>query len=485
MNARYFDVIVLGENLAGLIAAALLAARKYSVLLVRQVAGPGKYTFIGSAERRSRLITPSILDNPIPAAVVRELNLGHKIRSIFKAASPLFQILDDEHRPAVYADRAKLTSELVQEFGKDILPDDVGELLTCLEEVNAIFDKLLVPGLSFQPDAIKERWQLKNRVKEFKKTINDARTVVWKLDGLWRESILGRMMQSVQIVTSDAREGFDDLFAFRRAISIFGGLLHPLTDEGFEDLFFERIDKRNGKIVDLGTFQEIEYRRDGFVFNDAKQTYGARSVVAALDYFMLPEIFQYKKAEKFVREQLRRVKPASTWIKVSFLLEHDALPEGMGQTLFYRDPGGSEAPLFYRRDFNAPEDAELERLEVFQLIPVEQYNAIDLKSIQNRLIERVRELVPFMQSHLKKVYLEEAPKNPGGTLTPLAGRRLVYNGSGGRELFRGVPYTLPFKHSYLAGPEVLPELGLEGEFITGWTIAQKICNKRPKKNELR
>jgi len=71
--------------MAGLVAASCWPPAVYSVLWIRRAVLPPEGFRLGPSFRREPLLFPASSSGPAPAAVARELNLGHKLRSIFQA----------------------------------------------------------------------------------------------------------------------------------------------------------------------------------------------------------------------------------------------------------------------------------------------------------------------------------------------------------------------------------------------------------------
>ncbi len=486
MRAKHFDVIVFGENLAGLIAATLLSLRKYNVLIIRKVAGPGRDAYIGQALRRNRQLVPGVFESPVPAAVIRELNLGHKIRSVLKPASPMFQILSPQHRLSAFDDRVKLVMELSREFGAAAAPAEVESLFGRLDTLNGLLDKFLVPGLPFHPDGLRERWEYSNREKQLTKSLQASEGLLDDMKRLFRETNLGRLMSQVEPFVGDTRGEVHPLWRFRRAALLFSQILYPVGGEGLEEILLARLDKTSAKILEQTALQEVEVNRSGYLFHDAKNTYGAESVICAFDAPLLPELFTGKKMARFLENTAAQISTDAVWIKTSFLLERSVVPEGMDFNVFVLTDDASEPVLFFKRDPLIPSDAEVERLDVYQALPVDRFNAAGASEAQQWAIDRTKRFVPFLEGRLRKVYLEQLRDDDEESLTlRLAGRRLSYRLNDPDRLFGGMPYTLPQANTYLAGPEVLPELGLEGDFHVGWAVARAIGLKKPKKDELK
>lgn len=483
MRAKHFDVVILGENTAGLVAAALLSSRKYRVLLVRDFVGPGRSARIGRHTRRTRPLMPGFFERPVPAAVIRELNLGHRLRSSFKPAMPLFQLLDSSHRVTVHEDRVRLVAELQREFGRSVLPDDVGNLLAHLEDEHRLMDKLLVPGLPYFPDGIREKWDLAARLKEHRRRLGEQAPQQDELARLCSDTVFGRLMGELAGFAADARGGDASLLR-RSAGGLVTDVLYQVGAEDIEDMLLEQYDKRGGKVVDHSTFQETELGKAPYKFHDTRTTYSADAVIAAFDYFLLSELGASRKLERFVAAQLARVRLEGLWITLSLVYERDTLPEGLGTHAFIR-PGEGLPLMLCVRDLALAQDAEVERVDLWLPVPTRDYTPGGLEQLQQAAIDRLLWFTPFAEGRLRHVYREPAPKlEEEGPYLPLAGRRLVY-GLTDSETFNGVPCVLPLKNGYLAGPEVFPELGLEGEFIAGWHIARHICTRNPQKDDLK
>jgi len=487
VSTRIYDVIIIGENVAGLIAAALLSARRYSVLLVRRAAGPGSEHYLGSSVRRVRPIYPGVFDYPVPAAVIRELNLGHKFRSVFKPSLPLFQLIDPNHRLTISDDRLKLVQEFQREFRSSTIPDDVGNLLTQQEELNRILDGLLAPETPFFPESLRDKWEYNSRVKDFKRRLDENGALLTELRQLWGDTELGRYMAKLQMVVADAQGGkLKEFLAYRNGATLFSQVLYQVSGEGIDEVLLEKLDKRGGTVVEQTALQKIEVGRSGFKLHDGKNTYAGNSLICGFDFFLLPELIDDKKIDRFVSAQLARVKPVKTWVKVSFMIERGVIPEGM-ETYLFKLGDRPDDLLFFARDPLAPDESDVERLDVYKPIAAESVTSEKLRDAQHGVIDQVKWLVPFLENRLRKVYLEQLPaEDVENKWLNLKGRRLMYDTRDqDAEIGAGVPIQLPFKHGYLAGPENFPELGLEGDFVTGWSIARQICAKRPKKDDLR
>jgi len=488
MLAKFYDVIIVGENLAGLIAAALLAGRKYSVLLIRNMSAPGSSRYYGSSTERQKSSHPGIFELPVPSAVVRELNLSHKLKSAFKPISPLFQVLSHAHRLTAFSDRHSYLHELQREFGERVTENDLKALFANIDSFSEILDRFLTIETPFHPDGLKQRWNMSRREKELEADLAKAGNLLKELENAFAESPAGQIMAAVEGDGGRISYGFDNIFTYRRARSLFEENLYQVEGESMEDIFIERISTRNGAIIDKMQLQEFDRRKGSYFFSDTKGTYSSHNIIMATDYFVLPELLNSQKLGKYIDSKLQDIKPTHVWLKVNLLVAREVIPLGM-EYFFYQlgRPDQSEGQfLSYRRDPMTGDDMDVERIEIGQPVPVEDYNAEGCRKAEKVALERAREVIPFLDDYLRKVYLDKTIE-PGAddSYRHLAGKDLLYGTTREKDLLRGVSYNLPWENAYLAGPETLPELGLEGEFINAWAITRQIAQKNPRKDELR
>jgi len=485
MSSRFYDAIIIGENSAGLIAAALLASRKYSVLVIPEVIIREQNISLGKSMKSDRAIYPGVFDYPVPTAVIRELNLGHKLRSIFKSAVPVFQAVDMEHRLTIFNDRIRLVTELQREYGKEVNPDDVGNLLSHLEEINLVLDRLLVPGLCFHPAGMKEKWDFGNRIKQFNKLLSDRESMLSSFEKLWNQSPLGGLMSRIESYAGNTRDGFYDLFAYRRANTLFNEVLYEIADESLDSVLLETIRKKSGAVQEQVVLEEVENGRNGYRLHDGKNSYGANSVICAFDFFNVNKLFNDKKTNNFVVKQIERFLPSHVWVKTNLNIERNVVPKAMNDNLFFMaDDNGGEISFFHS-DPLLSKSADFETLEISSPIQVDRLQQDKIKQHEYKMIDQAKWLIPFIETRINKIYLEKNIKEDGEKYLKIAGRNLQYTNHAKQEIFSGVSYNLPNKNTYLAGAEVAPELGLEGDFLTGWAIAQQVCRKWPRKDGLK
>jgi len=400
----------------------------------------------------------------------------------------LFQVLSHVHRVTAYSDRHFYLYELQREFGDRVTENDIKSLFSNLDGFSEILDRFLSLDTPFHPDGLKQRWNLSRREKELEADIAKAGNLLKDLEAAFEESPAGRIMAAVEGDGGRISYGFDNIFTFRRARSLFGEILYQVEGESMEDIFLERLSTRNGAVIDKMQLQEFDRRKGTYFFSDTKGTYSSRSLIMATDFFVLPELLNNSKIGKYVEARLQDIKPTHVWLKLNLLVAREVIPLGM--EYFFYQLGHPDQPdgqfLAYRRDPLTGDDMDVERIEIGQPIPIEDYNPEGCRRAEKVALERAREVIPFLDDYLRKVYLDKTVEAAtDSSFRHLAGKDLLYGTTCEKNVLRGVPYILPWENAYLAGPETLPELGLEGEFINAWAITRQIALKNPRKDELR
>ena len=273
-----------------------------------------------------------------------------------------------------------------------------------------------------------------------------------------------------------ANHGFDDIFRFRRARSFFRENLYCGEKQCLEVMLEEKLAKGAGCLEHV-VVQRWSHRQGHHVFETGGTDLAGKSVLVGFDYFDLPELFEGAKALKFVASQLSRVRPSVLILKVGFLVQRKVIPQGM-ESFVLQETNGHW--YVYERDASLPAEAEIERVDVKTAVPLDGLNSEGLRKAVERVQGAARELIPFLDDYVIDTYPETLQK-AGGLYGPYSGKELWYDGFDGKAFLAGVPFELPLKHVYLAGPEVLPELGTEGQLITGHAVARAVSQAHPKK----
>ncbi len=475
MSTKFYDVILFGDNLAALVAASLLAARRFTVLHIKRVRMGTSGRKLGGMDRRRRSYLSGIFDAPIAQEVIRELNLGHRVRSTFKPVSPIMQLVDDDVRFAILDQREAQERELAREFPGEA-EGGLEQHLADLDEINSTLNQFLSPDLPIFPSGIREGWAFSSKLKELKAAMQSRGDQIARVEAFWQDHPLGRVFRDYESLGGFANQGFDDIFRFRRARSFFRENLYCGDKQCLEVLLEEKLAKGAGALEEV-TIQSWNYKQGHHVFQTGNTDFAGKNVLVGFDFFDLPELFEGSKATKFVASQLSRVRPSSLIFKLGFLLQRKVIPLGMESFLLQRK---GDHWYIYERDASLPNEAEIERVDVKTAVSLDGLNSEGLHRTIARIRDAARELIPFLDDYLIDLYPDEI-RQASSLYGPYSGKELWYDAFDAKAFLAGVPFTLPMKRSYVAGPEVFPELGTEGQLITGHAVARAVCQANPKK----
>src|SRR6478735_1917916 len=110
-----YDVIVIGGQLGGALSAALLAKRKYRVLLVEHDGMGHGYEHDGYLLPYAPFLAPALKAMPEVEDAFNELGITTTLQRSFKAHSPALQLVLPQHRIDLHADEPKRLRELRRE----------------------------------------------------------------------------------------------------------------------------------------------------------------------------------------------------------------------------------------------------------------------------------------------------------------------------------------------------------------------------------
>ncbi|HEX2678186.1 MAG TPA: hypothetical protein VHM19_16140, partial [Polyangiales bacterium] len=154
MSSSYYDVVVLGTDLAPLVCSAMLAKRGFRVLVLGQNVPSPTYT-LGTFTLPRRAFHYVLGQTPVSRRVFLELGLHQSVRRFTHGTDPAFQVVMPGHRFDVAADDARLAAEIEREFPEVKRPiDDFHKRVARIgDSLDAMFERELV----FPPDTFLER----------------------------------------------------------------------------------------------------------------------------------------------------------------------------------------------------------------------------------------------------------------------------------------------------------------------------------------
>jgi hypothetical protein len=264
---------------------------------------------------------------------------------------------------------------------------------------------------------------------------------------------------------------------------------------GLREIFLDKFASHNGELR-TGAPAEITMawsRVTGVLLEDGEEL-GAQHVLCALP---VAEVLRLtgKKASKKLQQLSGSVVPGGYRYTLNLVVAEDAIPEGMARTvLVVADP---ERPLIGENAIALhvaePDDQARVIVTVSAICPVPPSEAAigeALDDLRVAIGEQLEQVMPFVADHVLMAHSPHEATAPLGTdaVPDLPGPLLpepVWTCRPDPALgLAGLPYGVGIKQLSLASSQVLPGLGLEGDFTVGWCAAKLACASLGKKKDL-
>jgi phytoene dehydrogenase-like protein len=465
---RAYDVCVVGTRVGGVAAGALLARRGFRVLLV-DTDGRGS----GYEEGGWRLPWgPSLLPLPrvLPAAerALSELGLASDAGRLLEPARQPLQLLLPRHRLDLPASRADRSVELRREW-----PADAGRLEGALEATRALFDRerpFLASLPPLPPRGIRARWRL-HRARRL--TPGGAGRGAVPLAELGDHPLAGALRAAWPFL-SFLEAGPSPLGLARTLGAVLQGSIRTAGGEAaVAGVLRRRIAESRGEFLggEGEPAQITALEMDGghlaaIRVKGGDARYTARAFVFAGDPGSLPgEEGKTGRLSDFLGGSA----PSARIFSMSWVVRADALPAPLGDVSLALPSDGSAALLQVlpasRAAAKGHEPSPGERILTAGVVCTE---SAPPDGAVARLRSAVAEFVPFLdRATIHESVAGERPASRGfHPLFPSRPDRALGVG--------GLSCASPLSNFFLAGPEVVPGLGFEGQFQAAVQAAQAV-----------
>jgi len=488
-SRHVYDVIVLGGQLAGTVAAALLAKHGHRVLLVEHDGLGQGYEHQGYLLPHAPFVSPSMKAMPVMEEVLTELGLNTAASRAFRPHAPEIQLVLPAERFDLPSNEAKRTAELTRAVGKERAPAlsaNIAKLIAFHEQSDAFFRD---PALELPPDGMMESWATKGLIKRHPALTAPLPSMgddpSWKLlqqltpfltYQASREHPLAQGRALSQTLASPerypgGREGLRELFN-KKLLDLGGDLL---TREGGENFIAEQL------AFDGGTVAGVKLLQSDMV-------YRASAVVGATDSDALRRLVEEKKKHRKLTEALEWSTTKQFLFTVNWVIKEAGLPRGMGE-LVLSSTGDDLDPLLIQqhpaRRVGGKEEDALRVLTAAAFVPASARDLGEphLQALADRISAHLEALMPFSRQHLvlaSAPYLH-AGGSRGSRLLPHPHFQIESEALVGVE---GLSQRTAVKNLFLANREILPGLGLEGELLAGRRAARLVMGLTKKKSSL-
>ncbi|BDG06153.1 NAD(P)-binding protein [Anaeromyxobacter oryzae] len=503
---RIYDVCIVGSQLGGIVAGALLARRGFRVLHVAHHDLGPTYSDAGYVLPWGPAAVPSPRFMPAAEAALAELGLATDVARALEPSEPDLQLLLPKHRVDVSRDVAILRTELRREWPNEAEALEGGfAALTALFEFAGFFLKAAPP---LPPEGFGERRTVKKALKLASTAPNapkDPVGVARPFVGLEEHELVQSLGIAHRFLTY-----LDGPPSPLSQVRLLGGALRGTHRLAFgqamlRELIRKRIAESRGELRGgpgepaAASALEIEGGRVAAVrLADSPDAHVARAFILATDAESARRLVPPGEADAKPVRVLSEIRARRRLFSLNLIVKQAALPPALGENvLALRDPAGGdgiENAIFLqvlpaRRDgkkgtAEAVADERVVCASAF--LPAETTAREDLVRSSARIREAVADAIPFFERHL---VAESAPalNAPAGLAE---GARLLAHPLYETELdstlgITGLPVRGPWKNLFFAGREVIPGLGIEGEFFAGIQAAAHVAAALGRKDVLK
>jgi len=504
---RLYDVCVIGSQLGGVVAGALLARRGFRVLHVAHDDPGFHYVDHGYVLPFGPAVLPSPRHLPSAEAVLAELGLATDVGRALAPSEPDLQLLLSRHRVDLSRDGALLRAELRREWPREA--DGLEAAFTTLSTLFDFAGFFLRAAPPLPPDGLVERLAVRKALKaaasapgaparradaarpfeeledhELVRSLTIAHRFLTYLDGDVSPLSLVRLLGGALRGTNRLPGGLGTLREMvRRRIAESRGELRGGPGEPA-----------------LASALELDGKRVTAVrLADSPDAHVARAFIVATDAARFLPLLPVDVRDGRAGAALRRVRATRQLATVNLVVKQTALPPALGENvLALRDAGagdGLDNAVFLqvlpaRRDPKKGEKGTVvdvvadERVVCASgFIPAGEDRG-GLETAATKLREAVADAIPFFERHL---VAESAPllAAAGGAGDHSAAHPLYASERADSLGVAGLPVRGPWKNLFFAGREVVPGLGVEGEFHAGIQAAAHVAALLGRKDILR
>jgi phytoene dehydrogenase-like protein len=531
---KHYDVIVLGRSIGALTAAALLARRDFTVMVVGQGERPPTYQLDHHVLRRRAF---TLLAEPSPAwrRFLVELAQSQTWKRRIVPAVPMMQVISPRRRLDVPPDMVLFGREIDREFPE--LRRVVDELYAELAQVNGAADDAFSHDAVWPPGTFWERRETGRyaAMLPYARAEPDADLLVEFPRGHLFRAIV---TQSVLFATD--LSALPPPFAVARLHGAWtrGLMMVPRGEEEVEEFLLERIVAHGGRCLLDERAASLHIRRGaaaGVVLDGDDHPSGGGFVITDMDGETLASLAGGEGIHKRALREWPRITSSVGRFVVSLVVRREGLPEplgpeallipfhaaahgraggvhrsprpagghepsGAGRSRGARAPAGPPRPVIHlqRCDLPAPSGESLLVAEV--LLP--DRGPLSLLEARQAVLDALAAELPFLERHLvlvdsvhdglpvwlyegsrRRLVERAALKGAAASAEPMV-RQLEVDPPGYLGL-AGEPIRGPIERTLLVGRSVLPGLGQEGQLLAAWGAARLVTRTDRRKERMR
>ena len=487
MSSRYYDVVVLGTELAPLTCATLLAKRGFRVLVLGQDDPEPSYS-VGQFTLPRRLFQCAFGQTPVSQRVFSELGLGPGVRRLSRSVDPAFQIAVPGHR----FDVALCDTELQRTFEREFpevrrsIDDFHRRVDHVMRGLDAVFDRDLV----LPPETFFERQRFSRARRKL------ARPRAGREDDILAEFPDDHAFRSVANLPARFEGGIDPgQFSPLRLLRLYGNCRRgALAFHGgmsmFRELLVQKLRAHSGQLRVEERADEIVVQRAeaiGLRLAHSGDEIACAFVVLGVDVNRLPHWLPDRSVLEGLFERVGEPMVRHYRYTLNVVLRKSGMPAGLGSNLYFQSerPGSGGGRELHVCSQNLDADHALICVEA--LLPARKVEDDPgfIARLREECLESLRELIPFLDQHIVLVDSPHDGRAPDGEHKKLSAAQVARRGSLTMPAVYSyplvsnlglcaLPIRTPVKRLLLCNSQLVPGLGSEGQLLAACSTARVI-----------
>lgn len=468
-----FDIVVIGNELAGLVLASLCSRAGYTVLVVGHEARPATYSYEGCQVFRRLPLVAGLESSPVIRETFRDVGLVAELRNRPRRLDPTFSVITTHHRFDVTSRPEQVESELRREFGDRAL--EIQSFLQSLDTRSSGLGEA-VQGLPLLPES---GFWAKRRLRKYL-----AKSQPWQESQTAPEFPLELHFSSPLAALA--------AFQMRLASSPVNptaahrGLLHAAWGahemapggDGLTQLFLQRIQATGGQVwserkIELVTMKRRKARE--VIVQRPRREVSAKLVIGACHFRSFFELVPQEQQDASFHSLIKSCQPSHVDYVLNVGVRQDVLPEALTQhvLLSLYPEQQHTGPNTLRMHVARPDESAPNRpavLTVAARIPASQLplHSAQFRELNERILSSIEWVVPFLREKLlwtHSPYLTLDPETGAERLDPAELQEVFDQPHDGCLGLSALPARSGYKNMIYIGDHYLGALGLEGQFL--------------------
>lgn len=503
MSSAYYDVVVLGSRLGGLVCAALLAKGGFRVLVFGQDDVGPTYAAHGMTLPRGPFdFLPA--QSPVVRRTMNELALYQQLRRRLRTPGVPMQVCLPRQRFDLAFEPEVLEREIEREFPEVKRP--IEDFHRTVRRASDALDQMTERELVWPPEGFFERREF-NRAGSLLPITSSGQEAWDPLAELAEDHPFRHVAQTPARFASSLDPGQLGGLGLLRPYAAWlgGGVKIDGGHAWLRQQLRERLETYSGELRARDRVDRVLVRRGGVSgvrIASTGETIGCSYVIANCDLARLLNIVPDRSPFEDVFERIGEPQPRWFRYTLNLVLAAEGVPEGMAEDVFYvRDLERARATESMLHIERHPADEQGRVLLCVQtLVPRRSVEDVPdfLETMRERVLASVGEVVPFLGNHLLFV---DSPHD-GRDLEDVRNRATIpadepwSRGPESMEAIHGypvrgmlgvcaMPSRTPLERLYLCNDQVVPGLGLEGALLAASSVARLVARNDRRKEWMR